>query len=67
MAAELCCKNALDQMFYSQSCVFHSAASVGLDVINVSYLDLADQDGIQVFAQQAKDLGFASKRSIHKK
>ena len=67
MAAELRCKNAWDQMLYARSRVVHAAASAGLDVIDVPYLDLADLDGMQVLAQQAKDLGFAGKGSIHPK
>ena len=67
MAAELRCKNGWDQMLYARSRVVHAAASAGLDVIDVPYLDLADLDGMKILAQQAKDLGFAGKGSIHPK
>ena len=67
MAAELRCKNGWDQMLYARSRVVHAAASAGLDVIDVPYLDLADLEGMKILAQQAKDLGFAGKGSIHPK
>jgi (S)-citramalyl-CoA lyase len=67
MAAELRCKNGWDQMLYARSRVVHAAASASLDVIDVPYLDLADLDGMKILAQQAKDLGFAGKGSIHPK
>ena len=47
--------------------VVHAAASAGLDVIDVPYLDMDDPDGMVVAAQQAKSLGFSGKGSIHPK
>ena len=67
MAAELRCKNAWDQLLYARSRVVHAAASAGLDVVDVPYLDLEDMAGLKVLAQQAKDLGFSGKGSIHPK
>jgi len=45
----------------------HAAASAGLDVIDVPYLDLEDPDGMETAARQARDLGFAGKGAIHPK
>jgi len=45
----------------------HAAASAGLDVIDVPYLDLVDRDGMETAARQARDLGFAGKGAIHPK
>lgn len=67
MAAELRCKNAWEPMLYARSRVVHAAASAGLDVIDVPYLDLDDPDGMRVAAEQARDLGFAGKGSVHPK
>ncbi len=67
MAAELRCKNDWDSLVYARSRVVHAATSAGLDVIDVPYLDLTDLDGMQILAQQAKDLGFSGKGSIHPK
>lgn len=67
MAAELRCDNAWGPLLYARSRVVHAAASAGLDVIDVPYLDLDDLDGMAIEAQQAKALGFSGKGSIHPK
>lgn len=67
MAAELRCENAWEPLLYARSRVVHAAASAGLDVIDVPYLDLEDPDGMIVAAKQAKALGFSGKGSIHPK
>ena len=67
MAAELRCKNDWNNLIYARSRVVHAAATAGLDVIDVPYLDLDDIDGMRILAKQAKDLGFVGKGSIHPK
>jgi len=67
MAAELRCENAWEPLLYARSRVVHAAASAGIDVIDVPYLDLEDPDGMAVEAQKAKALGFSGKGSIHPK
>ncbi len=67
MAAELRCQNAWESLLYARSKVVHAAASAGLDVIDVPYLDLDDPEGMRVAAEQARDLGFAGKGSVHPK
>jgi (S)-citramalyl-CoA lyase len=67
MAAELRCENAWEPLLYARSRVVHAAASAGLDVIDVPYLDLDDPEGMVVAAKQARALGFAGKGSIHPK
>ena len=67
MAAELRCENAWEPLLYARSRVVHAAASAGLDVIDVPYLDLQDHDGMVVAARQAKALGFSGKGAIHPK
>lgn len=67
MAAELRCANAWEPLLYARSRVVHAAASAGLDVIDVPYLDLEDAQGLQVAARQARDLGFSGKGAIHPK
>lgn len=67
MAAELRCENAWEPLLYARSRVVHAAASAGLDVVDVPFLDLEDLDGMIVTARQAKDLGFSGKGSIHPK
>ncbi len=67
MAAELRCENAWEPLLYARSRVVHAAASAGLDVVDVPFLDLEDLDGMVVAARKAKDLGFSGKGSIHPK
>ena len=67
MAAELRCKNAWEPLLYARSRVVHAAASAGLDAIDVPHLDLEDPDGMRIAAEQARDLGFAGKGSVHPK
>ena len=67
MAAELRCQNAWEPLLFARSRVVHAAASAGLDVIDVPYLDLEDHDGMVVAAKQAKALGFSGKGSVHPK
>jgi len=67
MAADLKCKNMWEPLLYARSRVVHAAASAGLDVIDVPYLDLEDSDGMILAAQQAKELGFSGKGAIHPK
>ncbi|MEZ5660047.1 MAG: CoA ester lyase [Burkholderiaceae bacterium] len=67
MAAELRCRNAWEPLLYARSRVVHAAASAGLDVIDVPYLDLDDLEGMTRAAGQARDLGFSGKGAIHPK
>jgi citrate lyase beta subunit len=45
----------------------HAAASVGVDAIDVPYLDLDDLEGMKTQAQLAKELGFSGKGAVHPK
>ncbi len=67
MAAELRCKNAWEPLLYARSRIAHAAASVGVDAIDVPYLDLEDPDGMATEASLSHDLGFSGKGSIHPK
>lgn len=67
MAAELRCNNEWEPLLYARSRVVHAAASNGLDVIDVPYLNLEDLDGMRELAIKARNLGFTGKGSIHPK
>ena len=67
MAAELRCSNAWEPLLYARSRVVHAAASVGIDAIDVPYLDLENPDGMAEEARLARQLGFSAKGSIHPK
>jgi len=67
MAAELRCKNAWDPLLYARSRVVHAAAAVGIDAIDVPFLDLEALDRMKDEAVLARNLGFSGKGSIHPK
>ena len=67
MSADLRCKNAWEPLLYARSRVVHAAASVGVDAMDVPYLDLDDLEGMKAQAQLAKDLGFSGKGAVHPK
>ena len=67
MAAELRCQNAWEPLLYARSRVVHAAASAGVDVIDVPYLDLEDPEGMVEEAAKAKALGFSGKGLVHPK
>jgi len=65
MAAELRASRSWDSLLYARSRVVHAAARAGVDVIDVPFLDLQDQAGLEVEASRAVDLGFTGKAAIH--
>jgi len=67
MAAELRCQNAWEPLLYARSRVVHAAAGIGVDAIDVPFLDLEDPDGMEREAGLARDLGFSGKGAIHPK
>ncbi len=67
MAAELRCKNSWESLLYARSRIVHAAASVGVDAIDVPYLDLLDSEGMEREARLVRDLGFSGKGAIHPK
>ena len=67
MAAELRVPNEYKNLIYARSKLAHAGASVGVDVIDVPYLDLDDMDGMKKESELVRDLGFTGKGSIHPK
>ena len=67
MAAELRVPNEYKNLIYARSKLVHAGASVGVDVVDVPYLDLDDMDGMKKEAELVRDLGFTGKGSIHPK
>ncbi len=67
MAAELRCRSAWEPLLYARSRVVHAAASVGIDAIDVPFLDLDDPESMEREATLACNLGFSGKGSIHPK
>ena len=67
MAAELRVPNSYKNLVYARSKLVHAGASVGVDVIDVPYLDLEDMNGMKKEAELVRNLGFTGKGSIHPK
>ena len=59
--------NFLFLKLFARSKIVHAAASAGIDVLDVPYLDLENMDGMKKEAILAKNLGFSGKGSIHPK
>ena len=67
MAAELRVPNSYENLVYARSKLVHAGASVGVDVIDVPYLDLEDMNGMKKEAELVRNLGFTGKGSIRPK
>jgi len=67
MAADLRCAPTWPALAYARGRTVHAAATAGLDVIDVPYLDLDDLGGMRGEAERAAELGFVGKGAIHPK
>lgn len=65
MSAELRCQKAWEPLLYTRSRLVHAAASAGIDLLDVPYLNLDDPGGLRAEAQACQRLGFTGKASIH--
>jgi (S)-citramalyl-CoA lyase len=65
MSADLRCQKAWEPLLYTRSRLVHAAASAGIDLLDVPYLNLDDPDGLRQEAQGCARLGFTGKASIH--
>lgn len=67
MAADLRCQPSWPALAYARARTVHAAATAGLDVIDVPFLDLDDPDGLRREAEAAAEFGFVGKGAIHPK
>ncbi|MBM3395529.1 MAG: CoA ester lyase [Betaproteobacteria bacterium] len=65
MSADLRCVKAWEPLLYTRSRLVHAAASAGIDLLDVPFLNLDDQEGLAQEAQACARLGFTGKASIH--
>ncbi len=65
MSAELRCQKAWEPLLYARSRLVHAAASAGIDLLDVPFLNLDDPQGLQAEAEACARLGFTGKASIH--
>lgn len=67
MSADLRCQKAWEPLLYTRSRLVHAAASAGVDLLDVPFLNLEDQEGLREEATRSAALGFTGKASIHPK
>lgn len=67
MAAELRVEPTWNELFYARSRVVHAAASAGIDMIDMPYMDLSDMDRLEQEVLACQRLGFTGKAAIHPK
>ena len=67
MSADLRASKTWETMLYARSRVVHAAARFDLDLLDVPYLNLDDQTGLEEEAKMSDALGFTGKASIHPK
>lgn len=65
MSADLRCQKAWEPLLYARSRLVHAAASAGIDLLDVPYLNLDDPAGLGEEARRCAALGFTGKASIH--
>ena len=65
MSAELRCQKAWEPLLYTRSRLVHAAASAGIDLLDVPFLNLDDPDGLEAEARACARLGFTGKAAIH--
>ncbi|MBI1397330.1 MAG: CoA ester lyase [Betaproteobacteria bacterium] len=65
MSADLRCTKAWEPLLYARSRLVHAAASAGIDLLDVPYLNLDDPEGLREEAVRCLRLGFTGKASIH--
>ena len=67
MSADLRAQKTWETMLYARSRVVHAAARFDLDLLDVPFLNLSDQAGLEDEARMSDALGFTGKASIHPK
>ncbi len=67
MAAELRAPTSWEGLLYARSRCVHAAASAGIDLIDVPFLDLNDMDGLAREAALCAGIGMTGKGAIHPK
>jgi (S)-citramalyl-CoA lyase len=67
MSADLRCEKSWEPLLYTRSRLVHAAASAGIDLLDVPFLNLDDAAGLEQEAVRCAALGFTGKASIHPK
>ena len=67
MSADLRCAKEWEPLLYARSRIVHAAASAGIDLLDVPYLNLENEAGLREETIRAAKLGSTGKASIHPK
>ena len=67
MSADLRCAKEWEPLLYARSRIVHAAASAGIDLLDVPYLNLEDEAGLLEETLRCAKLGCTGKASIHPK
>lgn len=67
MAAELRVEPTWDALVHARARAVHAAAGAGVDMIDVPFLDLEDEQGLAAEVGASQALGFTGKAAIHPK
>lgn len=65
LATSLRCTPAWEPLLYARQRLVHAAASAAIDIMDMPYLNIADQDGLLAESRAAAHLGFTGKAAIH--
>ncbi len=65
MAAELGCEFSYEPLLYVRSQLVVAAAKAGVSLIDVPFVDIKDQTGLDQETRKVRALGFAAKAAIH--
>jgi (S)-citramalyl-CoA lyase len=65
LSADLRCEKNWEALLYARSRLVHAAASAGIDLLDVPYLNLDDAEGLKREAEACARLGFTGKAAIH--
>jgi citrate lyase beta subunit len=65
MSADLRCEKSWEPLLYARSRLVHAAASAGIDLLDVPFLNLEDPEGLRRESAACARLGFTGKASIH--
>ena len=67
MSADLRCAKEWEPLLYARSRIVHAAATAGIDLLDVPFLNLEDEAGLREETIRAAKLGSTGKASIHPK
>ena len=65
LATALRCTPAWEPLLYARQRLVHAAAATGIDIMDMPYLNIADEDGLLAEARAAAHIGFTGKAAIH--